>query len=81
MTREEENPSFPLFHTRATRQLILLPDALPHDIATGLIRKWLRFCIQATTVAKATRCRQFLSEDLNHGQDYDGITVTNPFRQ
>jgi predicted nucleic acid-binding protein len=28
---------------------------------------------------KAARCHQLLSEDLNHGQDYDGITVINPF--
>lgn len=29
--------------------------------------------------AKAARCRHLLSEDLNHGQDYDGVTVINPF--
>ena len=23
---------------------------------------------------------QILSEDLNDGQDYDGVTVSNPFR-
>ena len=28
--------------------------------------------------AKAARCQQLLSEDLNHGQDYDGVVV-NPF--
>lgn len=80
------------------------PDALPHDIATRLIQKWLRFHIQKNTVAvlqsalalkdrfqtsywyaailvaaKAARCKHLLSEDLNHGQDYDGITVINPF--
>ena len=25
------------------------------------------------------RCRQLLSEDLNHGHDYDGVMVVNPF--
>jgi predicted nucleic acid-binding protein len=30
--------------------------------------------------AKAARCQHLLSEDLNHGQDYDGITVINPVR-
>lgn len=25
-------------------------------------------------------CTELLSEDLNHGQDYDGVTVINPFR-
>ena len=31
--------------------------------------------------AKAARCQQLLSEDLNHGQDYDGVVVVNPFIQ
>jgi len=31
--------------TRATR-----PDALPHDIAIGLLRTWLRFKVQKITV-------------------------------
>jgi len=30
--------------------------------------------------AKAAGCGQVLSEDLNHGQDYDGVVVINPFR-
>ncbi len=80
------------------------PDALPHDIAELLIRKWLRFRIQENTVAvlqsalairdrfrislwdanivaaaKAARCGEILSEDLNPGQDYDGVIVRNPF--
>jgi len=29
--------------------------------------------------ARAAGCRQILSEDLNHGQDYDGLMVVNPF--
>ena len=29
--------------------------------------------------AKTARCQHLLTEDLNHGQDYDGITVINPF--
>ncbi len=31
------------------------------------------------TAAKAARCQQLLSEDLNHGQDYDDVLVVNPF--
>ncbi len=30
--------------------------------------------------AKAARCHQLLTEDLNHGQDYDGVVVVNPFQ-
>ncbi len=29
--------------------------------------------------AKAARCREVLTEDLNHGQDYDGVIAVNPF--
>lgn len=29
--------------------------------------------------AKAAGCRQLLTEDLNHGQEYDGVVVVNPF--
>jgi predicted nucleic acid-binding protein len=30
--------------------------------------------------AKTMGCRIVYSEDLNDGQTYDGVTVTNPFR-
>ncbi len=30
--------------------------------------------------ARASGCREVLSEDLAHGQDYAGVRVTNPFR-
>lgn len=30
--------------------------------------------------AKAAGCTQVLTEDMNHGQDYDGVIVANPFR-
>ena len=30
--------------------------------------------------ARAAGCREVLSEDLNDGQEYDGIVVRNPFR-
>jgi len=29
--------------------------------------------------ARASACEVLLSEDLNHGQDYDGVRVENPF--
>ncbi|MDD5260947.1 MAG: hypothetical protein PHD76_03775 [Methylacidiphilales bacterium] len=32
-----------------------------------------------TPATKTARCREVLSEDLHHGQDYDGVTVINPF--
>jgi predicted nucleic acid-binding protein len=30
--------------------------------------------------ARAQGCPEVLSEDLNDGQDYDGVLVHNPFR-
>jgi predicted nucleic acid-binding protein len=30
--------------------------------------------------AKAGGCAEVLSDDLNHGQLYDGVRVVNPFR-
>lgn len=37
-------------------------------------------CAAAILAAsKAARCHRLLSEDLNHGQDYDGVVVVNPF--
>ncbi len=30
--------------------------------------------------ARALGCEVVLSEDLNHGQDLDGLRVENPFR-
>jgi predicted nucleic acid-binding protein len=30
--------------------------------------------------ARALGCREVLSEDLSHGQDYGGVRVVNPFR-
>ena len=29
--------------------------------------------------ARASRCEQLLSEELNDGQDYGGVRVVNPF--
>lgn len=29
--------------------------------------------------ARELGCTQLLSEDLSHGQDYNGVTVVNPF--
>jgi predicted nucleic acid-binding protein len=32
------------------------------------------------TAAKQMGCQTVFSEDLNDGQDYDGVTVVNPFK-
>jgi predicted nucleic acid-binding protein len=30
--------------------------------------------------ARALGCRELYSEDMNHGQQFEGVTVVNPFR-
>jgi len=37
---------------------------------------WDAMIIEA---ARASRCEVALSEDLNHGQDYNGVRIINPF--
>ena len=48
--------------TRPTRR-----DALPHDIAAGLIRTWLRFQVQETSVSIMTGALEIKAE---HGLSY-----------
>ncbi len=33
------------------------------------------------SAAQAAQCRYLLTEDLQHGQEFDGLVVTNPFLQ
>ncbi len=91
------------FYVQATR--VTRPDPIPHDLAVGLMRTWLRFEVQAITVpvmiealqikrvsslsywdaaiiaaARATGCREVLSEDMGDGRAFDGLVVNNPFR-
>lgn len=40
------------------------------------ISYWDAVIIEA---ARAARCSEVLSEDLNNGQDYDGVRIVNPF--
>ena len=59
------------------------------DITTGIVMAALearqRFQISywdaaIIEAARAMGCTEVLSEDLSDGQDYGGVTVTNPFR-
>jgi predicted nucleic acid-binding protein len=48
--------------TRATR-----PDPLPHEVAAGLIRTWMRFPVQDITTSILTRA---LAIKVSHGLSY-----------
>jgi predicted nucleic acid-binding protein len=53
--------------TRPTRR-----DALPHDIAAGLIQTWLRFKVQETSVSIMTAALEIKAE---HGLSYWDATI------
>ena len=59
------------------------------DITSGIMlaaldsRQRFRLSYWDAAIIEASRalgCTQVLSEDLNDGQDYDGVRVANPFR-
>ena len=56
-----------------TRDLVLADIDLKQRF---LISYWDAAILAA---AKALGCQTVYSEDLNHGQDYDGVRVENPF--
>jgi predicted nucleic acid-binding protein len=39
------------------------------------------FDAQVVAAAKRLGCKQIRTEDLNHGQDYGGVVVVNPFME
>lgn len=53
------------FHVQATR--VTRPDPLPHEIAAGLIRAWMRFAVQDVTTSILTRA---LDIKVSHGFSY-----------
>jgi predicted nucleic acid-binding protein len=57
--------------TRPTRR-----DALPHDIAAGLIRTWLRFKVQETSVSIMTGA---LDIKVEHGLSYWDAAIVAAF--
>jgi predicted nucleic acid-binding protein len=61
--------------------LPLTPDLVRHAIAFHQrfqLNYWDAAIIAA---ARQMGCRVVYSEDLNEGQDYDGVRVVNPFRR
>lgn len=56
-----------------THELILIAVAIRRRFR---VSHWDSTIIAA---AKELGCKTLYSEDLNHGQDYDGVRVTNPF--
>ena len=61
----------------------VLPVSLPLVLAAVALRRRHQISQWDATIlaaAHALGCKVLYSEDLNHGQDYDGVKVINPFR-
>jgi predicted nucleic acid-binding protein len=63
------------FHTQDVT-LAVMDDALGIKVRYQL-SYWDSAIIAA---ARASGCTEVLSEDMNDGQDYGGVVVTNPFK-
>ena len=67
-------------------QFLAFPcQAIDHRIVRIAIEQSARYRISywdaaVLSAARAMGCRAVYSEDLNDGQDYDGVRVVNPFR-
>lgn len=53
----------------------LVLAGIDRHLADGL-SLWDALMVEA---ARASGCATLLTEDLNHGQDHDGVTIHNPF--
>lgn len=63
-------------YARAPLSPALIPDAWALEDAAGAVY----FDAMLLSAARKAGCSHFLSEDLNDGQVYGGVTVVNPFR-
>lgn len=77
-------------HTQAVRLIESFRRFAVQDITVGVMTAALdaraRFQLSywdaaIVEAARTMGCTQVLSEDLNDGQDYAGVQVTNPFRE
>ncbi len=64
---------------RFTVQEITLPVMIGALEIKAIYR--LSYCDAAIiATARALGCRELLSEDMSHGREVEGVTITNPFR-
>ena len=63
-------------------QVPVLPVTHELIVAAVVLRRRFQFSHWDATIVAAAQelqCRILYSEDLSHGQDYDGVRVVNPF--
>lgn len=64
-------------------QVPVLPVTRELVIKAVILRRQFHLSHWDATILAAARelgCRTLYTEDLNHGQDYDGVQVINPFQ-
>ena len=66
---------------------VLCPSPVPltvrtHDRALGIAERYRYHIYDSLVIAAAleARCDTLFSEDMNHGQAIEGLTIRNPFR-
>jgi len=76
-------------HTQAVRLIQSFRRYPVQDVTSGIMMAALDACKRfqisywdaaIIEASRALGCAQVLSEDLNDGQDFAGVRVTNPFR-
>jgi predicted nucleic acid-binding protein len=76
-------------HTQAVRLIQSFQRYPVQDVTSGIMTAALDACERfqisywdaaIIEASRALGCEQVLSEDLNDGQDFAGVRVTNPFR-
>jgi len=63
------------FKVQETRLPVMI-NALEIKVRYGL-SYWDAAIVAA---ARALGCRELLSEDMSHGREVEGVTISNPFR-
>ena len=86
-TRETRQDA--ISHQQAVRLIESFRRFPVQDVTSGILmaaltsRQRFQLSYWDAAIIEASRalgCGVILSEDLSHGQDYDGVRVTNPFR-
>ena len=86
-TRETRQDA--ISHQQAVRLIESFRRFPVQDVTSGILmaaltcRQRFQLSYWDAAIIEASRalgCEVILSEDLSHGQDYDGVRVTNPFR-
>ncbi len=86
LTRKLGTPLLEAQATEVVDQLCLLPvvatdaELVVRAIQTGTSARLALWDALIVEAARTAGCQRLLSEDLQHGRDFGGVVVLNPFR-